>query len=243
MQEEEDAKIRYGTDSNYGDSTAPFPKIRYGTDSNYGTVPVPNSRPQRARKPPERYDVRCYDTLEEAFRVLNLSIAKATSEYGSDSTMNAVLGEIKQLVEQKVWEYLPANEYGGNVLPSSLFLKAKFDSDGTFEKLKARLVAHGNHQILDDIFGSQGSSPTINIAIVNLLVALAAKKGLAMRAIDIKGAYLNADLPKAEVMRINRDVAGIMVKSDPTLGQFVRRDGSRAAEGALWPENSWKGMV
>ena len=50
--------------------------------------------------------------------------------------------------------------------------------------------------------------------------------GLAMRAIDIKGAYLNADLPTAEVMRINRDVAGIMVKSDPTLGQFVRRDGS-----------------
>ena len=237
--QDDDPKLRYGT----------------GTESNHGTVPVPdyaeaasssnelpasggdnstNRRSTRVRKPPDRYDVnfaygtqvRCYDTLEEAFRVLNLSIAKATREYGSDSTMNAVLGEIKQLVEQKVWEYLPANEYGGNVLPSSLFLKAKFDSDGTFEKLKARLVAHGNHQILDDIFGSQGSSPTINIAIVNLLVAMAAKKGLAMRAIDIKGAYLNADLPTAEVMRINRDVANIMVKSDPTLGQFVRRDGS-----------------
>jgi hypothetical protein len=87
-------------------------------------------------------------------------------------------------------------------------------------------VAHGNHQILDDIFGSQGSSPTINIAVVNLLVAMAAKKKLTMRAIDIKGAYLNADLPKAEIMRINRDVATIMMRNDASLVEYARKDGS-----------------
>ena len=95
-----------------------------------------------------------------------------------------------------------------------------------FEKFKARLVAHGNHQILDEIFGADSSSPTINIAIVNMMVAMAAKQRLAIRAIDIKGAYLNATLPKAETMRLNRDIVQVMIKSDPTLKQFVRKDGS-----------------
>jgi hypothetical protein len=164
--------------------------------------------------------------LEDAIRILNLSIAKSNREFGAETTMDAVMQEVNQLIEQIVWLYRDPGQWGGHVLPSSLFLKAKFDGDGVFEKLKARLVAHGNYQILDEVFGVDSSSPTINIAVVNMMVAMAAKQRLVMRAIDIKGAYLNATLPKVEVMRLNRDIADIMVKSDSSLRKFVRRDGS-----------------
>jgi hypothetical protein len=244
------SNLRYGLDSSHGTvpngstrepmETQPNQSERMDDDTTNSPLPAAaasgsDRRSTRIRKPPNKYDIGLaqfqgrghgYDTLEEAFRVLNISIAKSTKAYGAESTLSAVMEEINQLVDQKVWEYIPPDKYGGNVLPSSLFLKAKFDSSGTFEKLKARLVAHGNHQILDDIFGSQGSSPTINIAVVNLLVAMAAKKKLTMRAIDIKGAYLNADLPKAEIMRINRDVATIMMRNDASLVEYARKDGS-----------------
>ena len=190
----------------------------------------------RTRKVPDRYAVNhtfsppangsSFDVLEEVVRILNLSIAKSNKEFGVETTMEAVMQEVNQLIEQRVWLYRDPGQWGGHVLPSSLFLKAKFDGDGIFEKLKARLVAHGNHQILDEVFGMDSSSPTINIAVVNMMVAMAAKQRLVMRAIDIKGAYLNATLPKVEVMRLNRDIADIMVKSDPSLRKFVRRDGS-----------------
>jgi hypothetical protein len=190
----------------------------------------------RTRKVPDRYAVNnifsppangsSFDVLEEVVRILNLSIAKSNKEFGVETTMDAVMQEVNQLIEQKVWLYRDPGQWGGHVLPSSLFLKAKFDGDGVFEKLKARLVAHGNYQILDEVFGAESSSPTINIAVVNMMVAMAAKQRLVMRAIDIKGAYLNATLPKVEVMRLNRDIADIMVKSDPSLRKFVRRDGS-----------------
>ena len=190
----------------------------------------------RIRKAPDRYTINhsfgppangsSFDVLEEVVKILNLSIAKSNREHGVDTTMEAVMQEVNQLIEQKVWLYRDPEQWGGHVLPSSLFLKAKFSGDGVFEKLKARLVAHGNHQILEEVFGADSSSPTINIAVVNMMVAMVAKQRLVMRAIDIKGAYLNATLPKVEVMRLNRDIANIMVKSDPSLEKYVRRDGS-----------------
>ena len=190
----------------------------------------------RTRKAPNRYAINTsfgppangssFDVLEEVARILNLSIKKSNREFGAVTTMEAVMQEVNQLIEQKVWVYRDPGQHGGHVLPSSLFLKAKFDGEGIFEKLKARLVAHGNHQILDEVFGVDSSSPTINIAVVNMMVAMAAKQHLVMRAIDIKGAYLNATLPKVEVMRLNRDIADIMVQSDPSLVKYVRKDGS-----------------
>jgi hypothetical protein len=63
--------------------------------------------------------------------------------------------------------------------------------------LNARLIVHGDKQILLDLFGLN-SSPTISITVLNLVISLASKMGLDFESIDIAGAYLNAPLPEPE---------------------------------------------
>ena len=71
--------------------------------------------------------------------------------------MDPVLG-------QDVWDYVTPEQLDldfkarlvKNIIPSSLFLKLKADC----ETLKARLIVHGDKQILSELFNSN-SSPTI----------------------------------------------------------------------------------
>ena len=107
-----------------------------------------------------------------------------------------------------------------NIIPSSLFLKLKQDNT-----LKARLVVHGDRQILSDLFGSN-SSPTINIHTLLATLSLAAKEGHDFESIDITGAYLNATLPEPEFMRINADLAAILVELDPSRAKFLDSKGA-----------------
>ena len=161
-------------------------------------------------------------------KIFNLSIAKALKSYSSSKVTASVLKEIKQMIEYQVWDFLTkadlqeAYERGEvkNIIPSSLFLKMKSD----LETLKARLIVHGDKQILLDLFGSN-SSPTISITVLNLVISLAAKMNLDFESIDIAGAYLNAPLPAPEFMRINSDLASIIVDIDPEYRKFLASDG------------------
>lgn len=87
------------------------------------------------------------------------------------------------------------------------------------ETLKSRLICHGDKQILLDLFGSN-SSPTISITVLNVILSLAAKMDLDFESIDIAGAYLNAPLPEPEFMRINSDLAKIILEINPEYKQF-----------------------
>jgi hypothetical protein len=61
------------------------------------------------------------------------------------------------------------------ILPSKLFLKDKHKPDGTFDKLKARLVAGGHrqhHAEYDTV-----SLPTVSTAAMFTVAAVSAKEG------------------------------------------------------------------
>jgi hypothetical protein len=78
-------------------------------------------------------------------------------------------------------------------------------------KLKARLVAHGNRQMLNDILGAKDvDSPTVSMAVVNVLLHTAASGNWKKRVVDIAGAYLNANLSEPEFMRIPSNVASLI---------------------------------
>ena len=73
-----------------------------------------------------------------------------------------------------------------------MFLKQKNNPDGSFNKLKARLVAGGDQQdkgLYEDL-----SSPTVSTSAVFTLLAVAAHENRRVAVVDISGAYLNADM-------------------------------------------------
>ncbi len=146
----------------------------------------------------------------------NMSVKQAVRESG-DLAKEAVRKEISQMIERKVWERVSARDIdwadkNNQVIPSSIFLKNKFDASGNFIKIKARLVANGNFEkdTLMDKF--QHASPTVCLNIVTIMLQVAAVKKLNIRTIDVTGAYLHADLPvdKNIYMYISKEVSSIM---------------------------------
>ena len=86
---------------------------------------------------------------------LNANAAK--KQFGTDNTDAAIVKELDIIGDKEVWEFqdsealrIAREESNGRlkILPSSLFLKEKFDAFGVFEKLKARLVCCGNFRLL-----------------------------------------------------------------------------------------------
>ena len=117
--------------------------------------------------------------------VHNVWIKKANMKFESLVTSTSVLLELKQMEEQEVWRHITRSEWDEIryteatrvVLPSSLFLKAKFDANHEFEKLlKARLVACGNYaEVMDCMGKSFNESPTINLTIVMIVLSICAR--------------------------------------------------------------------
>ena len=62
-----------------------------------------------------------------------------------------------------------------SAIRSFMFLKEKFHGDGSFDKLKARLVAGGDGQ--DKSLYDNLSSPTVTQETVMILLAIAAAEG------------------------------------------------------------------
>jgi hypothetical protein len=162
-----------------------------------------------------------------------MSINKAIKQ-GFESTKidNAVKKEFEQMfgeTSKEVWDFLlPSTvrellQSGDikNIIPSSLFLKHKEQLD----ILKARLIVHGDKQLINDIFENH-SSPTISVNILFLVLSLCAKHSLDFETIDIAGAYLNASLPEPEYMLIPKDLATILIRNHENLDQYLSSNGT-----------------
>ena len=91
-----------------------------------------------------------------------------------------------------------------------MFLKDKYLASGAFERFKSRLVAGGDQQdkgLYDDL-----SSPTVATSSVLTIAAIAAKEGRKVIAIDIGGAFLNADMSPTG---IDVHMSSMLIQLDP----------------------------
>jgi hypothetical protein len=167
-------------------------------------------------------------------RVFNLTAQKAKDMYGTEKVTDSMLAEITQQVQMDVWELCKKQHLSldaiKRIIPCSLFLKEKLLPDGSFDKLKSRLVAGGHRQdtsLYDDV-----SSPTVNLTTLYTILAIAAHEGHSLTAIDIKGAYLNASLKTVEVhMKIPAYLARLFVPvymqlKNRDVSDFIEKDGS-----------------
>ena len=174
---------------------------------------------------------------EKLANLMSIFSAITTSEksYGIFETKKGVIEEILQLIETStlkfispdVWKSLNKDGYK-QALPSTLVIKAKYNVDNVFLKVKARLVCLGNLQKLyNTILGkSTIESPTCSIQSVFIICAIAAKSNIDLATFDIKGAFLHAPIDEEVYVRIGKDVAAILCEHNKDYMEFLQNDGT-----------------
>lgn len=80
-----------------------------------------------------------------------------------------------------------------NVVGSKWIFRTKFNSDGTIERYKARLVAQGFTQILGLDF-SHTFSPVVKASTVRIVLSIAVMQQWPLHQLDVKNAFLNGCL-------------------------------------------------
>ena len=161
---------------------------------------------------------------------LHLTVNSALRKCGRKA-LESIVDEVYQIgIQKNVFKPVNAKRLTvpqlKKIIRSSIFSKEKFLSDGTFEKLKSRLVAGGNMQ--DKALYEDVSSPTVSTTAAFIIAAIAASEGRHAVTIDIPGAYLNADLDDKDPihMRINKLEAAILMQLDPSFEIGKMDDGS-----------------
>ena len=161
------------------------------------------------------------------FKSYHIQFKRALEKYGRKGVTTA-LEELRQLHEFRTWDAVKistlSKEQRRRIIQSSLFFKEKFFADGSFDKLKARLVAGGHMQdksLYDDL-----SSPTVNLASVFMVACVAARDGEYVMAVDVTGAYLNAKVKDEVLMRLNKPIADLLVRLDSKYEEYRNDDGS-----------------
>jgi hypothetical protein len=169
-------------------------------------------------------------------KILHMSIKQCQLVFPKSEIKKAIIGELNQMFSKEVWRAMTRDAVKAgykdgtikNIITSSLFLKDKKDAANKFLKLKARLVAHGNRQLMDDMFGSKSvESPTSSLASIMILLHLAASRGWKKTCLDVGGAYLNATLADPEYMRISKELVDLLNDTESAFPDTeIQEDGT-----------------
>lgn len=100
--------------------------------------------------------------------------------------------EIESLKEHKVWTLcdLPP---GKKTISCKWVFKTKFNGNGQIDSYKARLVARGFSQRYGEDY-DETFAPVVKHETIRVLLAIAAKRKLHVRHMDVKNAYLNGEI-------------------------------------------------
>ena len=108
-----------------------------------------------------------------------------------DGWTKAMKEEIAALQDNDVWKVVKRKP-GINALHTKWVYKTKTDAQGKLERLKARLVACGNEQVLGVDY-SLTFAAVMDLSTVKVILALAAMWGVPAKHGDIPNAYVKAD--------------------------------------------------
>ena len=111
----------------------------------------------------------------------------------------AIDSEYESLMTRKTWKLVP-RPAGRKLVDSKWVFKLKRNPDGSIARYKARLVARGftqEHGVdYDETF-----APTVKVAALRVIMALAAHYDWEMEQLDVNTAFLEADLSETIYMR------------------------------------------
>ena len=106
--------------------------------------------------------------------------------------VEAMESEHNSIMKNHTWDLMdrPTKH---KVIDTKWVYKAKYKSDGSLEKYKARLVAQGFAQKEGYDF-QETFAPTTQSTTIRLVLALAAEEGWPVYQMDVKSAFLNGNL-------------------------------------------------
>lgn len=112
----------------------------------------------------------------------------------------AMATEVDTLEINKTWDLcdLPPNK---TALGSQWVYKTKFNSDGSVERYKARLVALGNNQVEGEDY-TETFAPVVKMTTVRTLLRLVAANQWEMYQMDVHNAFLHGDLDEEVYMKL-----------------------------------------
>jgi len=107
----------------------------------------------------------------------------------------AIDRELNGLMQNRTWDVLPLSALppGSNLMRCHMVFTVKRLADGSIEKFKCRLVADGNTQRYGVDF-NRIFSTVAKLSTLRLFLAIAAARGYRLTSVDIRQAYLQADL-------------------------------------------------
>ena len=107
--------------------------------------------------------------------------------------------EISQLEKLNAWKIVDAPAHG-NIIPCHYVLVTKRGPDGEKLKLRARLVANGQRQQYGLDY-SETFAPTSSMTTIRTVLTVAAQRDWEIHQVDIKSAYLHAEVKEDIYMR------------------------------------------
>jgi hypothetical protein len=164
----------------------------------------------------------------------------------------AIKKELKQLFEELVALVLVKKENipkEATVLKLHMFLVNKYNANGDFKKVKARLVANGRDQ--DTAMYPNKSSPTIALHSVFTVLGMAAEKRWRVVAkVDIKGAFVQTPMSGPPIfMRLDPKVVRYAKEIYPEFEEFQWKDASiftvmlKAMYGCVQASALWYALI
>ncbi|GAA0151182.1 transmembrane signal receptor [Lithospermum erythrorhizon] len=113
---------------------------------------------------------------------------------------DAMQKEISTLEDNGTWSLVQLSE-GKKALGTQWVYKIKYNSDGSVERFKGRLVVFGNHQV-EDIDYNDTFAHVAKMVTVRAFLAVAVVKSWELHKMDVHNAFLDGDLSEEVYMRI-----------------------------------------
>lgn len=100
--------------------------------------------------------------------------------------------EMNALRSNNTWDLVP-RPHCSNIVGSKWVYHTKFNSDGTIQRLKARLVAQGFSQI-SGLDYTRTFSPVVKAATIRIVLSLSVMHKWPLHQLDVNNAFLNGIL-------------------------------------------------
>uniref|UniRef100_A0A6N2MZF3 Integrase catalytic domain-containing protein n=1 Tax=Salix viminalis TaxID=40686 RepID=A0A6N2MZF3_SALVM len=111
--------------------------------------------------------------------------------------------ELAALAENKTWSIVPLPK-GKHAVDSRWIYKTKFNSDGSINRHKARLVAQGFTQEFGVDY-KETFAPVAKMTTVRVLLSVSINNGWFLSQMDVKNAFLHGDLEEEVFMKLPPD--------------------------------------
>lgn len=148
--------------------------------------------------------------LNERAFVSEIPLTLAMKSDEKSEWLNAMAEEIKSIIKNGTWQ-LERPPEDDLIVGSRIILTNKYNTDGTIERRKARLVAQGFSQ-KPGLHFSQTFAPVARMSSIRLAIALAVKYKMKITQFDVTTAYLNGKLDERIYMEPPKFLKEILTK-------------------------------